>query len=488
MLLEVDGATIETASEADIRAALAAVPSTDGIWWIHVEHADDRSIGADHVEGDRYTLTYLEGRDLSDAVRAVSRSELQDILLSFHADDNRWRQIVAWKPYEPKTSELSRSGRSALHRYVPILGSAFILLFFLFGLPYLSGQISRLPWDRIPLPSWLQSTFAQIAVGFFSLCVAIFLVALIVKAWEVQRAKSWPKAVGRIVQSEAGLDLVQRDQSSMPTNERVARIKYEYTVKGQVRTGTRISFAERMSEEDVDEALARYPAGKTVDVFYDPKKLNEAVLERDIPDGIGFGCLVAFLMGVAAVAGAIWLSMYGEDLISAVFPRAVVPLFAFFGVASAFVLLIAYSIGRQSLQARSWPTTVGTVTVSTVHSFTQRQESSSSSSSNRVTYRQAYMPVVEYTYKVGGTSYTSRSLKLDTQEAGSQAMAERIAARYPVGSIVKVLYDPKKPSRAALQLSFTGFYITVAVGLVLLAIALWASGLFSSDVPLQLGR
>lgn len=90
--------------------------------------------------------------------------------------------------------------------------------------------------------------------------------------------------------------------------------------------------------------------------------------------------------------------------------------------------------------AQSWPSTSGTILMSSVQS--------SRSGRSHSTY-----PVVVYQYVVNGQSYQSQTIK-----AGEQFLNVRVAgqaqatvARYPIGANVTVYYDPVNPANSALE-------------------------------------
>ena len=89
----------------------------------------------------------------------------------------------------------------------------------------------------------------------------------------------------------------------------------------------------------------------------------------------------------------------------------------------------------------------------------------------------SYMPVVEYTYLVGGRQFSSRSVWADTEVSGSEDYAKGIAGRYPAGTGVTVHYDPQKPSRSALEIGGSGHWLLLLGAVVALAIAAATSGL-----------
>jgi hypothetical protein len=93
---------------------------------------------------------------------------------------------------------------------------------------------------------------------------------------------------------------------------------------------------------------------------------------------------------------------------------------------------------RQSSQ--TWPSTSGTVLMSTVQS-------------KRTGRSRSIYPVVVYQYTVNGQNYQNQRIK-----AGEQFMSIRItgeaqatAARYPVGATVTVYYNPANPAESALE-------------------------------------
>jgi Protein of unknown function (DUF3592) len=62
-----------------------------------------------------------------------------------------------------------------------------------------------------------------------------------------------------------------------------------------------------------------------------------------------------------------------------------------------------------------------------------------------------HSPRVEYVYKVDGQHYSSRTIRLTGSITTGKGRAEKIIARYPVGSPVDVWYDPDKHERATLK-------------------------------------
>jgi hypothetical protein len=90
--------------------------------------------------------------------------------------------------------------------------------------------------------------------------------------------------------------------------------------------------------------------------------------------------------------------------------------------------------------AQSWPSTSGTVLMSSVQS-------------RRTGRSNSIYPVVVYQYEVNGKTYQGQIIK-----AGEQFLNVRVAgqaqatvARYPIGASVAVYYNPSNPSESALE-------------------------------------
>lgn len=110
----------------------------------------------------------------------------------------------------------------------------------------------------------------------------------------------------------------------------------------------------------------------------------------------------------------------------------------FFIVFNAVFLGILFFMRRKAAAVSQWPSTIGTVSLSTL----QRRRSSN----NRgfVSY-----PVVQYSYQVGGQTYQGQKIAPGPEVGGSGASA--VIARYPIGAQVTVYYDPQNPADAVLE-------------------------------------
>jgi hypothetical protein len=138
--------------------------------------------------------------------------------------------------------------------------------------------------------------------GFFAIAVGLAIGIFFVRAIARQRAtRAWLAARGQVAESR-----IQDNGSSLEPY-----VKYTYVVRGTTYTSDRIApnnyvTSAPASAASLASAIARYPAGKSVDVYYDPNSPDNAVLEKTdaiFPNivilsvslvFIGFGLAMAF--------------------------------------------------------------------------------------------------------------------------------------------------------------------------------------------------
>jgi hypothetical protein len=116
---------------------------------------------------------------------------------------------------------------------------------------------------------------------------------------------------------------------------------------------------------------------------------------------------------------------------------------------------------RKVAQASSWPSTMGTVTLSQIE-----VRRSSEGSSN--------YPIVHYAYQVMGQPYQGHKVMPGPDVGGSGA--HKVVARYPVGAQVMVYYNPASPSDALLERSMPGYIKWFWIILVILDVFLCGLG------------
>ena len=328
------------------------------------------------------------------------------------------------------------------------------------------------------LPAFLDPPAARVIAQIAGGVILLGVVALVVARFKYAQVANWPKASGRILRSEPGFELRQRFKTEQPRNERVAKIAYEFEAKGKTWRSKNILNSGHPPEDQVERLLADYPKGAAVSVFYNPSDPGKSALEIDHPPkDLALGCLAATGMIIAMAAIGIWIANSGVEQLVERFPDAVLPAMLPAAVLG-FMFAIGFFYARRHAQAlRRWPQVPGKIVRSTVHDFEIKRDKPQRTLRGTKLMRTSYMPVVEYTYLVGGRQFSSRSVWADTEVSGSLDYAKGIAARYPAGTAVTVRYDPDKPARSALEIGGNGHWLLLLGAVVAFAIAVATSGL-----------
>jgi hypothetical protein len=97
----------------------------------------------------------------------------------------------------------------------------------------------------------------------------------------------------------------------------------------------------------------------------------------------------------------------------------------------ALIAVAAWSV-RMSARARRWPATTGLITSSRLVS----------------SYDSSPDAEIRYTYKVSGVEYQSSNIGYGGHWGSEDST---LVAKYPVGAVVTVYYEPELPSRALLE-------------------------------------
>ncbi len=293
------------------------------------------------------------------------------------------------------------------------------------------------------------------------------------KTSELRHAASWPMTSARITKSALRAQH-HRHSGDVTEVKNVPDIEYEFTLGDRVIKGTRISVGD--ASDSAEATLDHYRVGATVPVYYDAKNPENALLERDPPVPVVWLYAIAagaVLVGLAVLA-LFWNIAAIFDSLAPYFPeKAVLPGVAFFTLGGVMVLFILWASRRQAAEASGWPQTAGRIVSSSVEHY--RQRVGGARTGNLVTF---YEAVVEYSYSVSGRDYHSTRLSFGAKAAGSQALAEAKAARYPADSQVMVHYDPKNPSNAVLELKVAYGVTGLVMVLVFFGLAVFFSGAF----------
>ncbi|MDP3696713.1 MAG: DUF3592 domain-containing protein [Candidatus Taylorbacteria bacterium] len=135
-----------------------------------------------------------------------------------------------------------------------------------------------------------QALFIMPIVAVVGIALTIFWG--IPTARNAMESKNWPSADGRITISDVSKNYDSEDDSVTYG----AKITYNYTVNGITYMGGTVTFGEYSSSDPSHAGgiVSRYPVGKSVKVYYDPKDPKTSALEP----GAGWSSFVGLLAGI----------------------------------------------------------------------------------------------------------------------------------------------------------------------------------------------
>lgn len=474
MELDVHDRITADPTPGDIIAAVDA-RGAEPDWFITLSD-DDGYVEAFPAGRNRFRMAYATGKERFDAPDPVDAETLKAVLLACLRGEEGWRTQHGWVRKPTRAQAAATSGEPPTWAVAGVVASvAFIVV------------VANLPRDWLP---FLDTTLGTIAL--FALPVVVMICAMIANAaLKMHKAKNWLPVQAKITRSKL---TVRRPPpgNEIGTAVNVPDVTYTFSVQGKSYQGSRVSLGD-VSGRFAEEAVRRYPVGATVTIYYDPNDPGNCVIERGLaaapvsglpsaPATPGAsastpearkaalkGCAPALVVLAALGAGGYWLATGGVRELEARLPRAEVPVMLCAIGFGLLTLLFFIGYRRSLLRANAWPVVPGEVTVS-------RVEERSSSDEGRS--RRTYAAVVEFTYEVGGLSFSSRQIALGLEMSGSRSAADKITARYPLGATVEVHYDPANPSQAALENPTGMSWLLFGVAMACFGIALYASRIF----------
>ena len=145
----------------------------------------------------------------------------------------------------------------------------------------------------VPIKVWIWVFIVGAAVSFL--------------VWRGERGEGlestkWPSVPGVMTESSVSETF---DTQQGTTNKRVI-VEYKYAVAGKALQGDRVSIGN--TGEAKNDIVARYPKGKAVQVFYDPRNPAASVLEPGAEGaetwaGVSIICL---LLAIICLLVAAW--------------------------------------------------------------------------------------------------------------------------------------------------------------------------------------
>lgn len=136
---------------------------------------------------------------------------------------------------------------------------------------------------------------------------ACLVVLGIIERIKLKASQSWPKTTGVITESSVKPEWVKAGNGWMHVES--PKVIYEYQVEGRKYHSSQLALEEvdTANENLAREKSEKYPVGREVDVYYDPKKPDFATLQVGDPSHgkLPFGIVTAGAILMAA--GIVWL-------------------------------------------------------------------------------------------------------------------------------------------------------------------------------------
>jgi hypothetical protein len=219
---------------------------------------------------------------------------------------------VYYDPAEPTRSALEPKGKGNLPALIVFM-VVFAAISGILTAHAIAGKMlmmaNGLPYFALGLPI----AALLVAAGAFA--------AYVVERRKRKAAASWPATEGKIVLSKVveEEETVDREDSGGRTEHRTEimyrpEIRFAYRVDGSDyssetwKPGATVSYGTPKHAEAI---VARYTAGQSVAVYYDPKQPDMAVLEPKNREGAAAGLVVAVAFGVVGSL-FMWLMTHGH--------------------------------------------------------------------------------------------------------------------------------------------------------------------------------
>lgn len=136
--------------------------------------------------------------------------------------------------------------------------------------------------------------------GFAALGVYLIITSLKNKS-KAEQSAEWPVAAGEITHG-----FIHTEGNQDGFFRYIPKVDYVYQVGSQVFDGTNLTFgqgARYKTSDSAEEVIKHYPVGSQVNVYYNPKKPEEAVLDPEAVEfrsGLINGSIIIFAMGLMA--------------------------------------------------------------------------------------------------------------------------------------------------------------------------------------------
>jgi hypothetical protein len=282
-----------------------------------------------------------------------------------------------------------------------------------------------------------------------ALCIGIGAVNL----RDLHRSLDWPHTSGAVVHAEVEEHItVHRDKDGHRTSTSVSHesnVAYVYRVGGREYRGQRVRFAWEMSRSEAEATVARYPVGRSVDVFYIAVAAAYFAVRASVLHLLpGFRLRIDRDMARRVSEAKGWRAKWAAcNWIQKTALGIAVPVLglAFIGWMALGAYLFYQGVDGYLHPdgAQSWPATSGLVVASEMKPILVRR---SDDTGRAATFRRYDLHIV-VEYRVLGTRYAWSE---NPSVPADEALAREVLARFQKGRYVNVYYKAGNPGEAGL--------------------------------------
>ncbi|MDI6769063.1 MAG: DUF3592 domain-containing protein [Anaerolineales bacterium] len=147
-------------------------------------------------------------------------------------------------------------------------------------------------------------------------------VFLLIKSFKdrkkAEASQGWPATQGQILEARIA-ESTSTDSDGDTSTSYSPAVKFTYNVAGQEYKGNKITFGFTQGYRNyakAQAALARYPLGAQVTIYYDPANPADAVLERKAGGNTLAMVLGIILLAISLCLGCPMIVMIGLNAIS----------------------------------------------------------------------------------------------------------------------------------------------------------------------------
>lgn len=210
------------------------------------------------------------------------------------------RTDVHYEPSSPENAALRAKASKGI-----ISTSIFFVVF-----AVITGVLTAhaIAGKMLMMPSGLPYFMLFMPLSLFAAAGACFW-GYVVQRRKARESLTWPSVKGEIIAAEVDKERIREEDEERKTSRIVTRYRVDVRFKYRIGDYEYISdtlMADGLPEikdnvSDAQEIASHYQVGRTVDVFYDPKKPDAGVLEK------GDSGVTTALMAIGLFVGAIGL-------------------------------------------------------------------------------------------------------------------------------------------------------------------------------------